>query len=194
MPAPRRGSCNGAVTKRIIALAVTQSLAIGWVLHFVYLPQAGVLHGSASSHHGGAATEQPLSPLLHYLRDTALSLPVAILVVAATVLLLRKVWRRETGAVVVFAVTLATAFAVAAVPEVLAHAVLFDEHVEGVSLRTHLSGVSLVTLRYTFALAIGWALLLGLPLRVADGNKSQVPISVGEITLRLPPRRGSPYR
>ena len=182
MSAPRHRSCNGLVTKRIIALAVTQSLAIGWVLHFVYLPDAGVLHGSRGSHHRGSEAEEPLSPLLHYLRDTALALPVAILVVTATVLLLRRVWRRGTGAVVVFAVTIAIAFAAAAVPEVLAHAVLFDEQVEGVSLRTHLSGVSLVTLRYTFALAIGWALLFGPPWRVAEGNNTRVPVSVGEIT------------
>ena len=181
MPAPRHRSCNGAVTKRIIALAVTQSLAIGWVLHFIYLPDAGVLRGSRSTHHGGSQAEQPLSPLLHYLRDTALAVPVAILVVTATVLLLRRVWRRRTGTVVVFAVTLAIAFAAASVPEVLAHAVLFDEHVEGVPLRTHLSGVSVVTLRYTFALAIGWALLFGPPWQVAKGNKTRVPVSVGEI-------------
>lgn len=189
MPVPGPGPCNGAVTKRIIALALTQSLAIGWVLHFVYLPDAGVLHGSRSSHHGAAAAEQPLSPVWHYLRDTALAFPVAILVVTATVLLLRRVWRLATGrvmAVVVFAAAIAVAFAVAAVPEVLAHGVLFDEHVEGVSLRTHVSGVALVTLRYTFALAIGWALLFGLPWSVAEGNKQgstpRVPVSVGETT------------
>jgi hypothetical protein len=81
------------------------------------------------------------------------------------VLLLRRIWRRETGAVLVFAGATAVAFAAAAVPEVLAHAVLFDEHVEGVSLGSHVTGVALVTLRYTFALAIGWALLFGVPWR-----------------------------
>lgn len=155
------------VTKRIIALALTQSFAIGWVLHFVYLPDDLPVGSGPVGHHGGhpAAAEEPLNPLLHYLRDSALATPFAVVVLAATVLLLRRIWRRETGAVLVFAGAAAVAFAAAAVPEVRAHAVLFDEHVEGVSLGSHVTGVALVTLRYTFALAIGWALLFGVPWR-----------------------------
>jgi hypothetical protein len=155
------------VTKRIIALALTQSFAIGWVLHFVYLPDDLPVGSGPVGHHGGrpAAAEERLNPLLHYLRDSALATPFAVVVLAATVLLLRRIWRRETGAVLVFAGATAVAFAAAAVPEVLAHAVLFDEHVEGVSLGSHVTGVALVTLRYTFALAIGWALLFGVPWR-----------------------------
>ncbi len=55
---------------------------------------------------------------------------------------------------VAFAIATALAAAVASVPEVLAHGWLFDEQIAGVSMTSHLTGVALVTLPYSFALTL----------------------------------------
>lgn len=60
MPGRGRADFTGCMTKRIIAFALTQALAVGWVLHFLYL------HPKPVGHSGHHAT-QTASPLTHYL-------------------------------------------------------------------------------------------------------------------------------
>lgn len=164
----------------VIALGLVQNFTVGWVLHFVYLPGAGDLHlslgafGNHSEHGAPAAPEQTLSPLAHYLRDSSLAAPVAVVVLLVTTHLVRRLLASRSttpdslAARLIFAVAAALAAGLASVPEVLAHGWLFDEHVVGTSLASHVTGVALVTLRYTFALTLGWAMLFGVPWRVPN--------------------------
>lgn len=128
------------MTKRIIAFALTQALAVGWVLHFLYL------HPKPVGHSGHHAT-QTASPLTHYLLDVAVSAPVAVVVVALVTVTLRRLLSRWDASAlrvqVLFAAGTAAALGLVAVPVT--------------------PGPALVSARYTFALAIGWVLLFGVP-------------------------------
>ncbi|NEA37340.1 hypothetical protein [Streptomyces sp. SID13031] len=162
---------------RIVALGVVENYTTGWVLHYVYLPDQQLAAGPVGEHagHGGAETPHTLSPLLHFLRDSTLALPVTIVVLLIAALAVRALWPADTARVRIgYAVAAAVAAGIASVPEVLAHGWLFDEQVAG-SLASHLTGVALVTVRYTFALTLIAAVLFGVPWRA--------PRSTGRIGL-----------
>ncbi|WP_328328689.1 hypothetical protein OHA70_04170 [Kribbella sp. NBC_00382] len=158
--------------KRVVALGVVVNYVTGWVLHYVYLPDQHVAAGAVGRHEGhgshAAAESHELSPLVHFLRDSTLALPVTIAVLLVAALAVRAVWRDDTGrARIAFAAAAAVVAGAASVPEVLAHGWLFDEQVAGVSLASHLTGVALVTVRYTFALTLVAAVLFGVPWRAS---------------------------
>jgi hypothetical protein len=77
-----------------------------------------------------------------------------------------------------FAVAAAVAAGIASVPEVLIHGRLFDEHVAGVPMASHLTGVALVTLRCTFALTLIAAVVFGVPWRAphSSARRAGLPI------------------
>lgn len=164
--------------KRVVALGVVENYVTGWVLHYVYLPGRSESHhalGALGMHegHGGHAAGLPsesheLSPLAHFLRDSSLALPVTIAVLLIAAFAVRAVWRDDTArARIAYAVAAAVVAGVASVPEVLAHGWLFDEQIAGVSMASHLTGVALVTVRYTFALTLIAAVLFGVPWRAS---------------------------
>jgi hypothetical protein len=101
---------------------------------------------------------------VHFLRDSTLALPVSIAVLMAVALAVRRLGD-GVPARLGFAVGAAVVAAAVSVPEVLVHGGLFGEHVAGVSLTSHLTGVALVTLRYTFALILAAVVLFGVPWR-----------------------------
>ncbi|GAA1592791.1 hypothetical protein GCM10009789_53550 [Kribbella sancticallisti] len=132
----------------------------------------GPAHGAGAGAHGShEAAAQELSPLLHFLRDSTLALPVTIAILLIVTLAVRAIAVRvgaDAGTArvrIAFACAAAIAAAMASVPEVLAHGRLFDEQIAGVSMASHLTGVALVTLRYTFALTLIAAVLFGVPWR-----------------------------
>jgi len=170
------------------ALALVENYVVGWLLHFVYLPHThhhdvadpvareiaahvGFSPVGGSHAHEAAAGEHELSPWLHFLRDTTLAAPVAVVVMLAATVVGYALVRRfglpveSIRARVAFAVAAAIAAAAASVPEVLAHGWLFDEKVAGVSMGAHITGIALITLRYTFALTLVAALAFGAPWR-----------------------------
>ncbi|MEV6410007.1 hypothetical protein [Kribbella sp. NPDC051718] len=159
---------------RVVALGVVENYVTGWVLHYVYLPDQHVAAGAVGLHEGhGAREHHELSPLLHFLRDSTLALPVTIAVLLIAALAVRAFWRADTArARIAYAVAAALVAGVASVPEVLAHGWLFDEQVAGVSLASHLTGVALVTIRYTFALTLIAAVLFGVPWRASRASPS----------------------
>jgi hypothetical protein len=159
---------------RVVALGLVENYVTGWVLHYVYLPGRSESHhalgalGMHEGHGAGVPESHELSPLVHFLRDSTLALPVTIAVLLIAALAVRAFWRTDTArARIAYAVAAALVAGVASVPEVLAHGWLFDEPVAGVSLASHLTGVALVTIRYTFALTLIAAVLFGVPWRAS---------------------------
>ncbi|MGW6282770.1 hypothetical protein [Kribbella sp. NPDC055071] len=146
---------------KVAVLGLIQNYAVGWVLHYVYLPD----HAPAAhaGHHGAAGHE--VSPFLHFLRDSTLALPVSIAVLMLVAVAASRLGLRDgVPERLAFAVGAAIVAAVFSAPEVLAHGWLFDEQITG-DLTSHLTGVALVTLRYTFALVLVAAVVFGVPWR-----------------------------
>jgi hypothetical protein len=150
---------------KVAVLGLIQNYAVGWVLHYVYLPD----HAPAAhtGHHGAAGPEisPEVSPFLHFLRDSTLALPVSIAVLMLVAVAASRLGLRDgVPERLAFAVGAAIVAAVFSAPEVLAHGWLFDEQIAG-DLISHLTGVALVTLRYTFALVLVAAVVFGVPWR-----------------------------
>ncbi|MEV5965067.1 hypothetical protein AB0L70_25085 [Kribbella sp. NPDC051952] len=144
---------------KVAVLGLIQNYAVGWVLHYVYLPDHETT--THTGHHGA----QGLSPFAHFLRDSTLALPVSIGVLLLVAVAASRLGLRDgVPERIAFAVGAAVVAAVFSAPEVLAHGWLFDEQVTG-DLTSHLTGVALVTLRYTFALVLVAAVLFGVPWR-----------------------------
>jgi hypothetical protein len=163
---------RGRMVERVVALGLVQAYTIGAVLHVTYLPADAEIHvgaGPVGTHGGHGPAAAAPDPMLHFLLDSTLSVPVVLGVVLVSALVVRRVLRRRgtpaesVRARLLFAVVAAAIAAAAAVPEVLAHGWLFDEPVPGGSLGSHLAGVTLLILRWTFALTLGWSLLFGVP-------------------------------
>src|ERR1700754_4331630 len=130
---PRLDSMLG----KVAVLGLIQNYAVGWVLHYVYLPD----HAPAAhtGHHGAAGAE--VSPFLHFLRDSTLALPVSIAVLMLVAVAASRLGLRDgVPERLAFAVGAAIVAAVFSAPEVLAHGWLFDEQIAG-DLTSHLTGV-----------------------------------------------------
>lgn len=167
------------MSRQLIALGVVQSYLVGWVLHYQYLADG---HEHAPGHAHGIATEN-LSPFWHFMRDSTLAVPAAIVVLLVAALLVRVVLSRlaipadSVLARIGFALVAAVGAAVASVPEVLIHGWLFGEQPSG-ALGPHLTGIALLTLRYTFALTLCWVLLFGVPWLATTPFRSS-PLATG---------------
>jgi len=138
---------------------------------------AGVLHafvlvlvlhrGSADLGHGGEAAY--VSPVGHWLRDSVLYAPVAVALLLVATLLARHVtarWARADdglGAVLLWAGLGSVAYALASVPGTIAHGALFSStHSEATSV-WQAGQQAILTLRYSFALLVAFAMVMGLP-------------------------------
>jgi hypothetical protein len=155
---------------KVAALGLIQNYLVGWVLHYVYLPDHETTH---AGHHGAAATGSELSPFTHFLRDSTLALPVSIGVLLLVAVAASRLGLRDgVPERIVFAVGAAVVAAVFSAPEVLAHGWLFGEQVAG-DLTSHLTGVALVTLRYTFALVLVAAVMFGVPWRARTHGETR---------------------
>ena len=112
----------------------------------------------------------PGEQFVHFLRDSTLALPstfVLLLLAAVAVRrILAGVGADTARARLVFVVAASLAVALASVPSVYVHGWLFDERLPAsVPMAQHLAEVALLTLRYTFAIALGYVLLFGVPWR-----------------------------
>lgn len=117
--------------------------------------------------HAGEATY--VGPLGHWLRDAVLYAPVGVALLLLATLLAHRLADRWTTASDGFAATLlwaglgAVGYAVASVPASLAHGVLFAVgHAEPPSV-WDAGQQAVLTLRYSFALLVAFAMVIGLP-------------------------------
>jgi hypothetical protein len=141
----------------VVSAGLIQAFAVGLVLHR--------LHSDPASAH--EVTYVP--PVLHWLRDSALAAPLAVLLLFIATSVARRL--STTGARpgdgvaahALWAGLGAAAYAAASVPAALVHARLFGAHHEQTSFLLHSAKESLVTLRYSFALLVAFALAAGLP-------------------------------
>jgi hypothetical protein len=155
---------------RVTALGLILSYAVGWALHYLYLPGIGAGHAghpATTGHHGGPVPLPRHSPdhLALFLRDATLAAPIAVglLLIISRVLepiLTRRAVAAESGA--------AKLIFTGAVAVTAAAGVLFG---------SQLTGVALATLRYTFALTLALTLLFGVPWRGSDRQ----PVKTGEL-------------
>ena len=153
---PSRKSTVGLLA-HVAAVGVVQAFAIGWVLHR--------LHDDPAEAHEAVY----VPPVLHWLRDSALSVPGGVLLLLGATLLARRLSRRRgragdgAGACLLWAGLGSVAYAVASVPAALVHARLFEAgHDEG-SFALHSAVEGIVTLRYSFVLLLVLAVVAGLP-------------------------------
>jgi hypothetical protein len=175
-----------ALFLRVGALGVVVAYAVGWAVHYLYLGGSDHLGhlgrlpeprlenltpaakaalashaGLVSSHHGGDAGDS-------FLRDATLTVPLMLAVLLVAAMFVRKLASRNgiaadsVAARLGFAAAAATFAALASVPFALVQNVL-DGGVLASELGAHLVGLALATLRYTFAITLGAALLFGVP-------------------------------
>lgn len=118
----------------------------------------------------GAAHEVvSLDPTAHWLRDSVMYAPVGVALLLASSLVARRLvagWsgsRDGVGASVVWAGLAALVYAVASVPAAGVHAELFLTDHAPASEAVHLAQEAVVTLRYSFAFLLVFAMVLGLP-------------------------------
>lgn len=160
---------------RVGGLGLVLTYAVGWGLHYLYLPDLDHTgHTASTTHHGGPQPPPTLDPLTHYLTDATLAAPFVVDLLLVTTLAVRRILAgrgvaADSGhAKLIFAGAVAITAAAGSVPLVLVHGWLFDEHTSGMPFSAHIAGVALATLRYTFAITLGLALLFGVPWRGLD--------------------------
>lgn len=157
---------------RVALLGLVLAYVIGWVLH-------NLQDHSVAGPVGHGAPMEPVDPQADYLRDATLAAPFVIgVLVLATAATRRLVVRLAISDVspragLLFATVAAVATAVASVPGVAAHGWLFGADLNGMSAAAHFTGVALVALRYTFALALGYALIFGVPWATTTPHTTQ---------------------
>jgi hypothetical protein len=169
---PRQARLAAAVAP----LALVQTYGVGFALHYLHpvnsAPKALLL--AAPLHDGGGHHRpMPSSPgdqFVHFLRDSTLALPSTFVLLLLAALVIRRLLARvdadSVRARLVFVVAASLAVALASVPSVYVHGWLFDEALPAsVPMAQHLTEVALLTLRYTFAIALGYVLLFGVPWR-----------------------------
>jgi hypothetical protein len=183
---PRAGRLAGLprparMAVAVIPLVLVQTYGVGFALHYLHpansTPKAIALAAVLPTHDGrGGHRPMPTSAgdqFVHFLRDSTLALPstfVLLLLAAFAVRrLLAGVDADTVKARLVFVVAASLAVALASVPSVYVHGWLFDERLPAsVPMAQHLAEISLLTLRYTFALALGYVLLFGVPWRALE--------------------------
>ena len=154
----------------VFPAALVQCFAVGFVLHR--------LHDDPAEAHEAVY----IGPTAHWLRDSALSFPLAlILLLLATLGARRLVAARGhapdgVGAHLLWAGLGAVAYAVASVPAALAHTALFAAGHEERSFLFHSVEEAVVTLRYSFALLLAFALVVGLPLTARSPAAASAPV------------------
>jgi hypothetical protein len=151
---------------RVIALAVAQAFVVGWVLHLA--------HSDPAEAHEAIYVD----PALHYLRDSALAVPLTFLALCVATAAARRLgpWLGDPEGVRAragWALLGAVAYAVAVIPGTFVHDRLFAAGHEGVSLVGHAAGEGLLTVRYSFALLVVFAAVWGVPYRRAAAAPGQ---------------------
>lgn len=152
-----RHPATGRLVGCVLFAGILQAFAVGLVLHR--------LHDDPNEAHEAVF----VSPLVHWLRDSALAAPGGILLLLTATLLARRIVARHPGARdgvrahLLWAALGAVAYAVASVPAAMLHAQLFSAHHEGTGFLLHSAREAVLTLRYSFAILAGVALAGGLP-------------------------------
>jgi hypothetical protein len=166
----------GRLAVAVLPVCLLQNYVVGWALHYFHQPKAArALTVLALPAHDDGPRHRPMpmsgwDQFVHYVRDSTLALPfVFVVLLVATLCAWRLLRRRGVGADtvasrLVFAVVAAVAVAAASVPSVWVHGRLFDEKLPAsITMGQHLVEVAAITMRYTFALALGYVLLFGVP-------------------------------
>lgn len=136
-----------------------------WLLALVPLGLLQLTHSDLHEHN-------ELPPLLHWVRDASLAVPLAAVAIVATALLLAwlrpatPAGRRALATALLYAVLVALAFAVLSIPGSQFHSLLFGAEEEvGVSLAEDLLRDAGLTLLGGLAVMVPLALAIGLPWR-----------------------------
>lgn len=162
----------------VLPLALVQTYGVGFALHYLHpaisTPKAIALAAVLPAHDGrGGHRPMPMSAgdrFVHFVRDSSLALPSTFILLLLAAFAARRVLAGvdadSVKARLVFVVAASLAVAAASLPSVYVHGWLFDEQLPAsVPMGQHLAQVALITLRYTFALALGYVLLFGVPWR-----------------------------
>lgn len=188
----RLGSLRlGRLAIAVLPVCLLQNYVVGWVLHYLHQPKAAratalLAMPAHDGGHGAGGHHRPMptsawDQFVHFWRDSTLALPFTfVLLLIVTLGTWRLLARRGVGADTVtarlgFAIAAAVAVAAASVPSVWVHGWLFDEKLPAtISFGEHLVEVAAITLRYTFALTLGYVLLFGVPWQRFDRPFSDV--------------------
>lgn len=170
-------------TSLVVSLGVIHAFVVVLLLH---RRQADLGHGVEAAY---------VEPMAHWLRDSLLYAPVGVLLLLLTTLAAHRVttrWAKGDDGLVpalVWAGLGAIAYALISVPAAMTHGALFGvgHHAAPSLLQASYEGI--VTLRYSFAILLAFAMVVGLPwaprwrLRTG-GSRPPVPTSVHEGTER----------
>ena len=141
----------------VVLIGLVQALAVGLVLH--------LQHDDPSEAHEVVYVD----PILHWLRDSALAAPLSVVLLFVATLLARRLTTRRRrvgtgfGAAMLWAALGAVAYAVASVPAAMVHAELFSAGHTGTSFLLHSVEEGIITMRYSFALLLLFAMVTGVP-------------------------------
>jgi tellurite resistance protein TehA-like permease len=157
-----------------------RTVAYAWLLAAVPIALLQLVHAGVHEHH-------ELPPVLHWLRDTALAVPLAAVAVVVAALLVARLRPTEPGeraslsTMALWGVLAALLFAALSIPGNQMHGLLFGaEEEEGVSLLNDLTADALYALEAALLVIAPLALLAGVPWRgawhpAAPGRASDPP-------------------
>jgi hypothetical protein len=185
-PEPREASAGAA-----FRLLPGRVVAYGWLLAAVPIALLQLVHAGVHEHH-------ELPPVLHWLRDTALAVPLAAVAVVVAALLVARLRPTEPGerasltTMALWGVLAALLFAALSIPGNQMHGLLFGaEEEEGVSLLNDLAADALYALEAALLVLAPVSLLAGMPWRGAwRATTSMQPAPEAAVALAAP---GGPF-
>ncbi len=161
-PEPRAGRADAG-----FRLLPGRVVVYAWLLAAVPIALLQLVHAGVHEHH-------ELPPVLHWLRDTALAVPLAAVAVVVAALLVSRLRPTEPGGraslttMALWGALAALLFAALSIPGNQMHGLLFGaEEEEGVSLLNDLAADALYALEAALLVIAPIALLAGVPWRGA---------------------------
>src|SRR3954462_8830408 len=167
----------GRAVRAVLAAGILQAFGVGLVVHLL---------------HTGQHEAHELSPVLHWLRDSALAVPLSVAALAVGVAVVQRTatWAslpaRGTLAQVLWSLTGALAYAAISVPGNLAHARLFGAEHAGMAPLAHAVHDSASVMLAAFSLLLA---LAAAGLRPWTTGAGATPRAIGLLAAVVP---GSP--
>ena len=171
VPADARGTTGAGSAP---ALALGRVVAYSWLMAAAAIGVLNQLHADLHEHND-------LPPLVHWLRDAALAVPMAAIAVVIAALIVRSRLgssRGDSGHSLVrpfsWAVLAAVLFAVLSIPGIQLHGLLFGAEKESVGWLQDAVNDGGITLATSLAVLVPLALLLGPPWRATRSASKAV--------------------
>ena len=159
---PGRHGARRLARRRLLALVGAAGVLQAFVIVLI-------LHGRHDDGVGHAREVAYVDPVAHWLRDSVMYTPVGVALLLLATVLARRLVRRWGGgdegfrAAMVWALLGAGAYALASVPATVVHGALFSAGHAGTPGFFPAAEEGIVTLRYSFALLLVFAMVLGVP-------------------------------